>query len=90
MTTKEARKILKRWLSLGSDGLRGLTDEDERLGYIDSWFNRDDKEAFELAINALEVIDQLKWERDMLQKQLEKIKEGKDEDRNSNRKQNGI
>lgn len=90
MTTKEARKILKRWLSLGSDGLRGLTDEDERLGYINSWFNRDDKEAFELAINALGVIDQLKWERDMLQKQLEKIKEGKDEDRSSNRKQNGI
>ncbi len=84
MTTKEARKILKRWLSLGSDGLRGLTVEDERMGYIDSWFNRDDKEAFELAINALGVIDQLKWERDMLQKQLEKIKEGKDEDRDSN------
>jgi hypothetical protein len=36
MTTKEARKILKRWLKLGTDGLRGLTDEDERLGYIDS------------------------------------------------------
>jgi hypothetical protein len=75
MTTKEARKILKTWLTLGTDGLRGLTDEDERLGYIDSWFNRDDKEAFELAINALGVIDQLKWERDMLQKQLEKINE---------------
>lgn len=75
MTTKEAREILKRWLKLGDDGLRGLTEEDERLGYIDSWFNRDDKEAFELAINALGVIDQLKWERDMLQKQLEGIKE---------------
>ena len=74
MTTKEARKILKRWLKLGVDGLRGLTDEDERLGYIDSWFNKDDKEAFELAINVLGIIDQLKWERDMLQKQLEKNK----------------
>jgi hypothetical protein len=84
MTTKEARKILKRWLSLGNDGLRGLTDEDGRLGYIDSWFNRDDKEAFELAINALGVIDQLKWERDMLQKQLEKINEKGDKSGNNN------
>jgi hypothetical protein len=84
MTTKEARKILKRWLKLGTDGLRGLTDEDERLGYIDSWFNRDDKEAFELAINALGVIDQLKWERDMLQKQLEKINEKGDKSGNNN------
>jgi hypothetical protein len=84
MTTKEARKILKRWLKLGTDGLRGLTDEDERLGYIDSWFNRDDKEAFELAINALGVIDQLKWERDMLQKQLEKINEKGDKNGNNN------
>lgn len=74
MTTKEARKILKRWLKLGGDGFRGLTDEDERLGYIDSWFNKDDKEAFELAINVLGIIDQLKWERDMLKKQLEKNK----------------
>lgn len=32
------------------------------------------KEAFELAINVLGIIDQLKCERDMLQKQLEKNK----------------
>ena len=76
MTTKEAREILKRWLKLGNDGLHGLTDEDERLGHIDSCFDRKDKEAFELAISALGVIDQLKWERDMLLKEIEERGKG--------------
>lgn len=76
VTTKEAMQIMKKWYKMGTDGhITGLTEEDDRLGYLDGWFTRDDKEAFNLAINVLCVIDQIKWERDMALEQLEKIKE---------------
>lgn len=67
------RDILKKWYNLGNEGLTGLTDEDERLGYVESWFNRQDKEAFLLAINTLYCFDQILWERDMAISQLKEL-----------------
>ena len=46
MTREEARKILTMWMvsSRGADGQRG---------YIEGWFDKDDVEAFSMAIKAL-------------------------------------
>ena len=46
MTREEARKILTMWMvsSKGADGQRG---------YIEGWFDKDDVEAFRMAIEAL-------------------------------------
>ena len=49
MQREEAAKILKRWLRNGADGMT-----DERLGYIEGWFHKEDREAFETAIKILE------------------------------------
>lgn len=74
MTTKEAIQIMKKWYRMGNDGhITGLTEEDDRLGYLDGWFTRSDEEAFNLAISVLGVIDQLKRERDMALEKLEEL-----------------
>ena len=46
MTREEAQKILTMWMvsSRGADGQRG---------YIEGWFDKDDVEAFRMAIKAL-------------------------------------
>lgn len=49
MTREEALKIIKRWLL---NGTAGLTKD--KLGYIEEWFHKEDAEAFEMAIKALE------------------------------------
>lgn len=49
MTKEEASNRLKQWIRNGCDGMT-----DERLGYIEGWFHKSDKEAFEQAIKALE------------------------------------
>lgn len=49
MTREEASNRLKQWIRNGCDGMT-----DERLGYIEGWFHKSDKEAFEQAIKALE------------------------------------
>lgn len=48
MTEKEAAEILQRWLNMGTNGMT-----EERLGYIESWFDDRDAEAFKVAINLL-------------------------------------
>ena len=52
MTREDVISILKKWLVNGCDGLT-----DDTLGYIEGWFQREDKEAFEFAINAIETGD---------------------------------
>lgn len=49
MTREEAVKIIKKWLM---EGTYGLTEN--ILGYIEGWFHKEDAEAFEMAIEALE------------------------------------
>lgn len=68
MTREEAGGILKKWYNLGNEGLT-----DDRLGYIESWFTRQDKEAFLLAINTLYCFEQIKWERNMAISQLKEL-----------------
>lgn len=48
MTYEKATEIMTNWLNNGHEGMTG-----ERLGYIEGWFHEYDKEAFELAIEAL-------------------------------------
>lgn len=48
MTYEKATEIMTNWLNNGHEGMTG-----ERLGYIEGWFHEEDKEAFELAIEAL-------------------------------------
>lgn len=64
MTKQEARDILKKWYNLGNEGLT-----DYILGYIESWFTRQDKEAFLLAY----CLEQIKWERDVAISQLKEL-----------------
>lgn len=49
MTTEEAVEIIKEWLMEGTDGLTK-----DSLGYIEGWFHKEDAEAFDMAIKALE------------------------------------
>jgi len=49
VTDQEASNRLKQWLNNGCDGMT-----DDRLGYIEGWFHKSDKEAFERAISSLE------------------------------------
>lgn len=46
MTRKEAQKILKIWMASGKSA-------DGQRGYIEGWFDKDDVEAFRMAIEAL-------------------------------------
>lgn len=48
MDNKEARSILKKWKNIGK---KGMTEE--RLGYIEGWFHKEDVEAFNMGIEAL-------------------------------------
>lgn len=60
MTREEAIKIIKKWLM---EGTYGLTEN--RLGYIEGWFHKEDAEAFEMAIKALEqkpILDKIRAE----------------------------
>lgn len=68
MTIKKAIEVLKKWYKLGNEGLT-----DERLGYVESWFSKEDKETFILAINVLCCFDQILWERDTALKQLKEL-----------------
>ena len=84
MTREEASNRLKQWIRNGCDGMT-----DERLGYIEGWFHKSDKEAFEQAIKALEqeptddyfrkmaevVISQLRTDRDRLEDELAKLEQ---------------
>ena len=49
MKRDDAVKILTSWRDNGCEGLT-----DESLGYIEMWFSLTDKEAFDMAIHALE------------------------------------
>lgn len=68
MTREKAIEVLKKWYKLGNEGLT-----DERLGYVESWFSNEDKEAFILTINVLCCFDQILWERDMAISQLKEL-----------------
>lgn len=68
MTREKAIEVLKKWYKLGNEGLT-----DERLGYVESWFSKEDKEAFILTINVLCCFDQILWERDMAISQLKEL-----------------
>jgi hypothetical protein len=48
MTISDYIKIIKNWLHKGTDGLTNT-----RLGYMEGWFHKTDKEAFETAINIM-------------------------------------
>ena len=48
MTIDKAKERLRQWLKNGSNGLT-----DTRLGYIEGWFHKTDKEAFEIAIDTM-------------------------------------
>ena len=47
MTREEAQKILRTWLASGKSA-------DGQRGYIEGWFDKDDAEAFRMAIGALQ------------------------------------
>lgn len=48
MTIEDYIKIIKNWLYKGTNGLTNT-----RLGYMEGWFHKTDKEAFETAINIM-------------------------------------
>jgi hypothetical protein len=48
MTIEDYIKIIKSWLYKGTDGLTNT-----RLGYMEGWFHKTDKEAFETAITIM-------------------------------------
>lgn len=48
MTISDYIKIIKNWLYKGTDGLTNT-----KLGYIEGWFHKTDKEAFETAIDIM-------------------------------------
>jgi hypothetical protein len=48
MTIEDYIKIIKSWLYKGTDGLTNT-----RLGYMEGWFHKTDKEAFETAITTM-------------------------------------
>lgn len=58
MTREEAVEIIKEWLIGGTDGLTkdslGYIEAKDSLGYIEGWFHKEDAEAFDMAIKALE------------------------------------
>ena len=55
MANEEAIKILKAWKSKGQAGLN-----DERLGYMEGYFTNADNTAFQMAIDALKYMDNMK------------------------------
>lgn len=68
MKREEAVEIIKKWLM---EGTYGLTEN--RLGYIEGWFYKEDAEAFEMAIKVLEqepVLDKVKAEIEKQEKWL--------------------
>ncbi len=48
MTISDYIKIIKNWLYKGTDGLTNT-----KLGYMEGWFHKTDKEAFETAIDIM-------------------------------------
>jgi hypothetical protein len=48
MTIEDYINIIKNWLYKGTDGLTNT-----RLGYMEGWFHKADKEAFETAITTM-------------------------------------
>ena len=54
MNKEKARQILAAWL-VSSKGT------EERLGYIEGWFNKEDEEAFLMGIEALNEQPKGKW-----------------------------
>lgn len=48
MTIGDYIKIIKNWLYKGTNGLTNT-----RLGYMEGWFHKTDKEAFETAITTM-------------------------------------
>lgn len=48
MTIEDYIKIIKNWLYKGTNGLTNT-----RLGYMEGWFHKTDKEAFETAIETM-------------------------------------
>lgn len=48
MTINDYIKIIKNWLYKGTNGLTNT-----KLGYMEGWFHKTDKEAFETAIDIM-------------------------------------
>ena len=48
MTREEAIKRISRWLD------KGKKHSDYQIGYIEGWFNKEDEQAFQMAIQALQ------------------------------------
>ena len=62
---------MTRWLNNGQDGMT-----EERLGYIEGWFHKEDKEAFELAIEVLHFMNNHKvvlFAENMTEKEKQKL-----------------
>lgn len=72
MTIDEAIKILKCWLSKGTEGMTS-----DKLGYIEEWFGSADARAFEMAIMALEYMHEDWAEYEEYCKRKESEKNGK-------------
>ena len=48
MSIEDYIKIIKNWLYKGTNGLTNT-----KLGYVEGWFHKTDKEAFETAIDIM-------------------------------------
>lgn len=55
MTIDDYIKILKLWLYKGTNGLTNT-----KLGYMEGWFHKTDKEAFETAIEIMHKYQMIK------------------------------
>ena len=49
MSSDEALKIIRKWYENALEGVHG-----DMLGYIEGWFYDEDKQAFEMAMKALQ------------------------------------
>lgn len=74
-------KIIKSWLYKGTNGLTNI-----KLGYMEGWFHKTDKEAFETAITIMhkyqkieQILDDCDLEAwEVLEKVKEVLKDGND------------
>lgn len=55
MTIEDYIKIIKTWLYKGTNGLTNT-----KLGYMEGWFHKTDKEAFEVAIDIMRKYQKIK------------------------------
>lgn len=51
MTREEAVEKVSRWLD------KGTQHSDSQFGYIEGWFTKEDEQAFQMAIEALEFME---------------------------------